>query len=128
MTSTPPDYSAQQRQVPGPPPAPAYQTPQAGYAPAAYQEKPVPVNTKVSDLNAFALVSIIVTFLVPVAGIIFGHIALSQIKRTGDAGRGIALTAVIYGYVVFVSAFILIFAYISLIFTVIGIASQDFYY
>ena len=128
MTSTPPDYSAQQRQEPGPPAAPISQTPQAGYAPVAYQEKPVPVNTKVSDLNAFALVSIIVTFLVPVAGIIFGHIALSQIKRTGDAGRAIALTAVIYGYVVFVSAFILIFAYISLIFTVIGIASQDFYY
>jgi len=31
-------------------------------------------------------------------GVIFGHIALSQIKRTGERGRGLALAATILGY------------------------------
>ena len=33
-----------------------------------------------------------------VAGIITGHVALSQIKRTGERGAGLALTGVILGY------------------------------
>lgn len=34
-----------------------------------------------------------------VAGVVCGHIALSQISRTGEQGRGLALTGVIIGYV-----------------------------
>jgi hypothetical protein len=33
-------------------------------------------------------------------GIIFGHIALSQIKRNGQEGRGLAIAGTIIGYVV----------------------------
>ena len=33
-----------------------------------------------------------------VAGIISGHVALSQLKRTDERGRGLALTGVILGY------------------------------
>ena len=31
-------------------------------------------------------------------GIIFGHIALSQIKRTGENGRGMAIAGLVIGY------------------------------
>lgn len=34
-----------------------------------------------------------------IAGVIMGHIALGQIKRTGEAGRGMALAGVIIGWV-----------------------------
>lgn len=33
------------------------------------------------------------------AAVITGHIALSQIKRTGETGRGMALAGLIIGYV-----------------------------
>ncbi|MBP2435437.1 DUF4190 domain-containing protein [Microbacterium amylolyticum] len=35
----------------------------------------------------------------PLLAVIFGHIATSQIKRTGDSGRGMAITGLIFGYV-----------------------------
>jgi hypothetical protein len=31
-------------------------------------------------------------------GIVFGHIALSQIKRTGENGRGMAIAGLVIGY------------------------------
>ena len=37
--------------------------------------------------------------LVPLGGIITGHIALGQIKRTGEGGHGLALAGTIIGYV-----------------------------
>jgi Domain of unknown function (DUF4190) len=49
--------------------------------------------------NTLAIVAIILGFVVPVGGIITGHIALGQIKRTGEAGHGLALTGTIVGYV-----------------------------
>ena len=35
----------------------------------------------------------------PLGGIIAGHIALGQIKRTGEGGHGLALAGTIIGYV-----------------------------
>lgn len=81
---TPP---AQQGPYPTPQ-APRYQTP-------AYGAQP----TTMAGTNAFAVVAVILCFLQPIAGIVFGHIALGQIKRGGDAGRGLALTGLIIGYV-----------------------------
>ena len=34
-----------------------------------------------------------------IAGIICGHISLSQIKKTGEQGRGMAIAGLIIGYV-----------------------------
>lgn len=132
MTSTPPAYPSQpqpgQAQQPVAhaqahypqqgPVAPAYQGQAGSYAVV----KPLPTNTTVKDTNTYALVSIILTFMVPLAGIIFGHMALSQIKRTGDAGRGLALTAVIYGYAVFVSVTMFLILYIGIIIWAISMA------
>ncbi|HAM25347.1 MAG TPA: hypothetical protein DCP11_01200, partial [Microbacteriaceae bacterium] len=58
--------------------------------------------------NTLAIVAIILGFLVPIGGIITGHIALGQIKRTGEAGRGLALTGTIVGYVLTVFYILLI--------------------
>ncbi|MHA7985018.1 DUF4190 domain-containing protein [Rathayibacter sp. CAU 1779] len=58
--------------------------------------------------NTLAIVSIIVVWFVSLLGVILGHIALSQIKRTGEGGRGIALAAVIIGYVAIGLAILLI--------------------
>ena len=75
-----------------PPPA------QAGTS--GYPEQPqVPQSEKT---NTLALVAFIGSFFVSLVGIIVGHIALSQIKRTGEKGHGFALAGTIIGYVMFV--------------------------
>jgi len=49
--------------------------------------------------NTLAIVGFVLSFVVSLAGIICSHIALSQIKRTGEGGHGLALAGVIIGYV-----------------------------
>ncbi|PRI11488.1 hypothetical protein B4915_06565 [Leucobacter massiliensis] len=70
--------------------------------------------------NTFAFLAIIFAFLSPIAGIVFGHMGLSQIKRTGDAGRGIALTGLIISYAYFVFLALFIIVYVGFIITMIG--------
>ncbi|MFJ5886237.1 DUF4190 domain-containing protein [Kitasatospora cineracea] len=49
--------------------------------------------------NGLAIASLVVSFLcfVGAAGIIMGSIALRQIKRTGERGRGLAIAAIVIG-------------------------------
>jgi len=49
--------------------------------------------------NTLAIVALVLGLTVPIGGIICGHMALNQIKRTGEAGHGLALAGVILGYV-----------------------------
>ena len=49
-------------------------------------------------INVLAIVAIIAGFLAPLVGVICAHISLSQIKRTGESGYGLALTGLIAGY------------------------------
>ncbi|WP_348788538.1 DUF4190 domain-containing protein [Leifsonia sp. NPDC080035] len=49
--------------------------------------------------NTLAIVSLVSAFVVSIVAVITGHIALSQIKRTGETGRGLALAGLIIGYV-----------------------------
>jgi peptidyl-prolyl cis-trans isomerase B (cyclophilin B) len=48
--------------------------------------------------NGMAIASIICAFLFAPLGILFGHISLSQIKRTGEEGRGLAVAGLVIGY------------------------------
>lgn len=49
--------------------------------------------------NVLAIVSFISAFFISILAIILGHISLSQIKKTGESGRGLALAGTILGYV-----------------------------
>lgn len=90
---------------------------ESGYAPSAPTQAPIPAAppTTLAYTNTFALISIITAFLSPVAAIVFGHLALGQIKRTGDAGRGLALTGLIIGYSYFVMIALFVLFYLSMI-------------
>lgn len=44
--------------------------------------------------------------IIGLVGAILGHVSLGQIKRTGASGRGMALTGVIVGWIVFALAII----------------------
>jgi peptidyl-prolyl cis-trans isomerase B (cyclophilin B) len=84
MTSPPPPYGAYP-----PPPQGAY----PGYY--GYPQYPQPQPT-----NTLAIVSLVCAFLFAPLGIIFGHMSMSQIKKTGEEGRGLAIAGLVVGYMI----------------------------
>ncbi|MDQ1117355.1 hypothetical protein QE406_003364 [Microbacterium testaceum] len=89
-------------------PAPAYGTAAygaqgyAGYGTQGYGSYAATART-----NVLAIISLVASiagfvmlpFVGPLVGVITGHIGLAQIKRSGEKGRGLALTGVILGWV-----------------------------
>lgn len=68
--------------------------------PPAYEQYPSGAGDQSQRLNPLAVVSLIMSILpLYLVGVITGHIALSQIKRTGERGHGVALAGVILGYI-----------------------------
>lgn len=142
MTEQPPDYPP----PPGdyPPPPGGYPPPPGGYPPPqpggyGYQPPPPPPGygyppsvpgygyppPPSSTTNPMAIASLVSSLLGwicgigPILGIVFGVIALNQIKKTGQGGRGLALAGTIIGGVGV--AFILLY----LVFVVIFAASHS---
>jgi peptidyl-prolyl cis-trans isomerase B (cyclophilin B) len=71
--------------------------------------------TAVPPTNGLAIASLILVFVFFPLGIILGHLARGQIKRTGEGGKGLATAALVIGYspiiiaiVVFIGAAILV--------------------
>jgi peptidyl-prolyl cis-trans isomerase B (cyclophilin B) len=48
--------------------------------------------------NGMAIAALILVFVFFPLGIIFGHVARGQIKRTGESGWGLATAALVLGY------------------------------
>jgi hypothetical protein len=71
-----------------------------------YQGYPQP--TTQAKTNTLAIVALVSSFFISLLGVILGHIALNQIKTTGEGGRGLAIAALIIGYVSMGLAIILI--------------------
>lgn len=96
-------------QIPTPPPAAS-----------PYSAPVAPVGQKT---NTLSIVALILGFLVPIGGIITGHIALGQIKKSGEAGHGMALTGTILGYVFSVGWIIFWIIYFVVIFSVASLGN-----
>ncbi len=75
--------------------------------------------------NVLAIVALVAAFFVPIVGIICGHIALGQIKKTGENGRGLALAGTVLGYVFTALWLIVILAWGAL---VAALAGAGMYY
>jgi len=82
--------------------------------PASPQPTPYAATGPAAKTNTLAIIALILGIVVPIGGIIVGHIALSQIKKTGEAGRGLALTGTILGYV-FTALFLIIMLFSILV-------------
>jgi len=96
--------------VPPPPPY-GYPPPYPGYAPAR-------------QTNTLAIAALVSALVFAPLGIVFGHVSLSQIKRTGEEGRGLALAGLIIGYVLTVlTVLTVIVAVAALYFLTNGIQS-----
>ena len=80
MTSTPPQNTAPE------------------FSPPAYSGSSIPAAPAHQQTNVLAIVALVTSFFVGLAGVVCGHIALSQIKRTNEGGRVLALAGLIIGY------------------------------
>jgi hypothetical protein len=89
---------------------PDTQAPTASAVPAAEQPYSAPQSTTVPTpqhtyppvrpTNVLGIVTLVLGVLgFAIVPVITGHIALSQIKRTGDDGRGITIAGLVLGYV-----------------------------
>ena len=87
-----------------PPPVPAQQ-PAAAPAPAPAEK-----------WNVLSIIAFIIVFFgFSVISIILGFIGLNQIKKTGERGRGLALWAIILGFVSIVIGIIFWIVFVAVI-------------
>lgn len=67
--------------------------------------------------NGFAIASLVLSVALwgvgSILGVIFGHIALRQITRTGEQGRGLAIAGLVVGYVGLLLAIASILAFVA---------------
>lgn len=76
--------------------------------------------------NTLAIVSLVLAFFISLGAVICGHIALSQIKKTGENGRGLAIAGLILGYLGLIAGLIGTIIWIS--FFAIAASSGGFSY
>ncbi|WP_255447673.1 DUF4190 domain-containing protein, partial [Schumannella sp. 10F1B-5-1] len=112
---------AQPQQQPYGQPAQPYGQPQGYAQPGAYAYQPVAA----AKTNTLAIISLVLAFVVSLGAVITGHIALNQIKRTGEGGRGLALAGLIIGYVG-IAVGVIYFA-IVIIAIIAGASSSSYY-
>jgi hypothetical protein len=68
---------------------------QTGWKPSG---PPPPIYVSVPPTNGMAIAALILVFLFYPVGIVLGHVARGQIKRTGEGGQGLATAALVIGY------------------------------
>jgi peptidyl-prolyl cis-trans isomerase B (cyclophilin B) len=58
--------------------------------------------------NSLAIASLVCAFVFAPLGIVFGHMSLSQIKKTGEEGRGLAIAGLVISYLVTVATVVIV--------------------
>lgn len=101
--------------APGMPPSAAGTSP---YAPGAASGNP-------ERTNGVAIAAIIMGFVLPIGGIIAGAVALAQIKRTGEKGRGLAIGGIIAGGVITVLTILATVAFVLFAIFGAGVAASS---
>ena len=85
------------------------------YPPESRHPAPPPPPPEASTTSGLAIASLVLSLvwiygLGSIAAIVFGHVALSQIKKSGGTqrGRGMAIAGLVLGYIGLVTAIIFI--------------------
>lgn len=63
------------------------------------EQQPAPVVTQAAPTNTLAIITLIMAFIFPIVGIITGHIALKQLKTSGESGHALAKWGLILSYI-----------------------------
>ena len=84
-----PQPAAAEYPYPPDPSSPPF-TPYPPYPPYPYGPPP--------RTNALAIATLFSAFLCTPVAIVFGHVSLAQIRRSGEQGRGLAIAGLVIGY------------------------------
>jgi len=77
----------------------------------------------VRPTNGYAITALVSSLVLAPLGIVFGHLALKQIKRTGESGRGLAIGGLAIGYVMTCISVISIVVFVGFVGKVADIAT-----
>lgn len=103
-------------QAPAAPAAPAYSQP------PAYGQNPYGQQSPQDKYNVLSIISLVTSLIgISLAGVITGHIGMSQIKKTGEKGRGLAIAGLVVGYLGLAAGIIGTIIFIAI---VVGAASS----
>jgi hypothetical protein len=85
-------------------PYPSYPPPAPAHVPGPYQAPPQPGYYSTGKLSGLAVASLVlgitwIFWLGSILALIFGYMALSQIKKSHDRGRGLAIAGVVLGWI-----------------------------
>ena len=119
-TQPPVDPTKSNPAAPSYPSYPASSTPAApAYGqPPAYGQNPYSQQNPQDKYNVLSIISLVTSILaISLVGIITGHIAMNQIKKTGEKGYGLALGGLIVGYLGFVVGIFILIGSIALLVT-----------
>ena len=83
-----------------------------------------PRENKPNDVNIYAVLSLVFAFLMPVAGIVLGVIGMSDAKKTGGNGRGLAVAGLTLSIVFIVLAILALVVYLSMFNAILEYASS----
>ena len=87
-----------QQPPPGQQPQYGEQPPQYGEQQPQYGQQPYQYPAQPRGYNVLSIVALVLAFFFSIVGVILGFVSLSQIKRTGEQGRGLAIAAIIVGF------------------------------
>ncbi|WP_433330887.1 DUF4190 domain-containing protein [Spirillospora sp. CA-294931] len=79
-----------------------------------------PTNGMATTSMVCGIVGILLCGIASPFAVIFGHVALGQIKRTGEGGHGMAVAGLILGYIVTVIWVLILLFYVGLIAAFVG--------
>ncbi|MUL66098.1 hypothetical protein BOO86_16605 [Mycobacterium sp. CBMA 234] len=119
------------------PPVTPYPPAPQGYPgmPPAMPVMPMPIGyPPARGTNGLAIASLVCSLLglvtcaaTSILGVIFGHIANSQIKRTGEEGQGMAIAGLIVGYIGVALLLVGVLFYFGLIAVILGSSHTSTY-
>jgi uncharacterized OB-fold protein len=87
--------------------------PLAGVIPSALSTEPESEAVGQRRLNVLAVLALILGCLLSPLAALFGHVAVAQIKSSGERGLVAAWIAVVLGYVWFVALAVLVITYVT---------------
>lgn len=80
-----------------------------------------PSSDPAAPLTPLAPLALVAAFLLPLAGIVIGSLALARVRRTGERGRSLALAGTVLSYLFTIAGIVAIVVYLTQLASLAGL-------